>query len=352
MKAKRFFVSCFDVTPDFATAFRYQKSENPIKYMEAGFEPDKRSGDFFIEFEEQIHDNELELCFEAQRAKGINVLTFPNDGGKAASDALLHVMSLQNKHGLKISRGVFPSSLKKMFDEQKAAQDKLLMEQEVNLKTLAAEKMSLEEFKNDMANVKEEVHGIGEFQKAKLEDISRVQVKLEDSVQSIENGVQSIENGVQSQKDNIEDIKQKVCDVIAELQKQVKDLKEAVEYKKKLCDVQEFKTASQTRVVNQQKEAIADKDKEILTLRKREEAHHKHEESLREKIQELEGTLQVFKAMDRLNEMIQAAQQDRVFARTERAELKQSIAEVQESTRSLGVVLAQEEERAAKRPRA
>jgi hypothetical protein len=352
VKAKRFFVSCFDVTPDFGMTFEYQKRENPIKYLEAGFNPDQRSGDFFIEFEEQIHDNELELCFEAQRAKGINVLTFPNDGGKAASDALLHVMALQNKHGVKISRGVFPSSLKKMFDEQKAAQDKRLMEQEVNLKTLAAEKISMEEFRNDMANVKEEVHGIGEFQKVKLEDISRVQVKLEDSVQSIENGVQSIENGVQSQKDNIEDIKQKVCDVIAELQNQVKHFKDLADYKTRQCDVQEAKTAAQTRNVNQQKDVIADKENEIQALRKREEAGQKREESLREKIKELEGTLQVFKAMDQLNEMIQAAQQDRVFARTERAELKQSIAEVQESARSLGAVLAQEEERAAKRQRA
>lgn len=347
-------------------AFKYQKSDVHIKYMEAGFNPEQQSGDFFIEFEEQIHDNELELCFETQGAKGVNVLTFPNDGGTAASDALLHVMAVQNRFGGKVSRGSFPESLKTRFNEQKKAQDKLLMDREFAQKTQTAERISREEFQSEMEKVHDEVHVLGEYQKAKLEDISKVQVKLEDSVQSIENGVQSLGNGVQSQKDSIDDIKQKVCDVIADLQNQVKHFKDLADYKTRQCDVQESKTAAQTQIVNQQKKVIADKEDEIQALRERGEISRKREESLRERIKELEGFSQVCKAVDQLNEMIQTSQQeralirneraelqqDRAFARTERAELKQSIAEVQESAQTLAAVLVQEEEeRTAKRQR-
>ncbi len=375
-------MSCFDVTPDFGMAFKYQKSNVPIKYMEAGFNPEQRSGDFFIEFEEQIHDNELELCFDAQRAKGVIVLTFPNDGGKAASDALLHVMALQNKFGVKVSRGVFPESLKRSFDEQKAALDKLLVDREFNEKLQAAEKISLDEFKGRMEKVHDDVQVIGHVQKGIKEDVQSIGNDVQSLEVKMEAGMQSQTVKLDSQSENIKDVKQKLCDVlvdlqkqedikqklfdvIADLQKQVKQYQDLADYKTRQCDVQESKTAAQTQNVNQQKKVIADKDDEIQALRERGEASRKREESLRERIKELEGTLQVFKAVDRLNEMIQAAQQDRalartehaelqqdrVFARTERAELKQSIAEVQENARSLGAVLAREEERAAKRQR-
>jgi hypothetical protein len=323
-------VSCFDVTPDFGMAFEYQRSENPIKYMEVGFNPDQRSGDFFIEFGEQIHDNEVELCFDAQRAKGINVLTFPNDGGKAASDALLHVMALQNKYGAKITRGVFPSSLKKVFEEQKAAQDKLAMEREFSLKTQAAEKISLEEFKSEMGKVHDQVQVLGHFQKG-----------IKDDMQSIGNDVQSY--GVKMEA-GLEDVKQGVCSVMPELHERIKQLEKEVEYHKTQRDSQEGRTAVQTGRVNKLRELVAAKDQELSALRKR-------EDGLLERIKELETTLQVYKAIEQLKDMTHLAQEERAFARTERAELKQSIAEVQESAKSLGFMLALEEERAAKRQR-
>ena len=309
-------------------AFKYQKSENPIKYMEVGFNPDQRSGDFFIEFGEQIHDNELELCFDAQRAKGINVLTFPNDFGKAASDALLHVMALQNKYGAKITRGVFPSSLKKVFEEQKAAQEKLAMEREVSLKTQAAEKISLEEFNSKMEKVHDEVQVLGHFQKGIKEDM-----------QSIGNDVQSY--GVKMEA-GLEDVKQRVCSVMPELHERIKQLEKEVEYHKTQRDCQEGKTARQTARVNQ-------KDKEIAAVLKREEALIKREEGLLVRIKELENALLVANTMEKLKEITQLAQEDRAFAKAELAELKQSIADAQENAKALGDVLA--DERAAKRLR-
>lgn len=311
-------------------SFKYQKSDVPIKYMEAGFNPEQRSGDFFIEFEDQIHDNDLELSFDAQHAKMVNVLTFPNDGGKAASDALLHVMALQNKFGVKISRGVFPSSLKKIFEEQKAAQEKLAMEQEFSLKTQAAERISKEEFQCEMEKVHGEVQVLGHFQKG-----------IKDDVQSIGNDVQSY--GVKMEA-GLEDVKQGVCSVMPELHERIKQLEKEVEYHKTQRDSQEGKTAVQTGRVNKLKELVAAKDQELSALRKR-------EDGLLERIKELETNLQVCKAIEQLKSMNQLAQEERTFARTERAELKQSIAEIQESARSLGLVLTQEEERAAKRQR-
>ena len=338
-------MSCFEVTPDFAVKFEYQKGEIPIKSMEAGFNKDQQNSDFFIEFEDQIHDNELELSFQAQHAKGVNVMTFPNDNGKSASDALLHVMAVQDKYGVKITRGVFPASLKKSFEAQKAAQDKKVLEQEFNEKTQAAEKASLDEFKSKLGEVHDEVQGLGHFQQG-----------IRDDVLSVGNDVQSY--GVKMEA-GFEDVKQEVRSFIPDFQERIKQLEKEVDYHKTQRDVQEGKTAAQTTKLNKSKEVVASRDDEIAALRKREEAHVKREEGLLGRIQELERILQVSKAIELLKEMTQSAheermsaQEDRAFARAERAELKHSIAEVQESAKILGDMLSVEEERVAKRPRA
>ena len=311
--------------------FEYQKGGKSVKYLEAGFNKDRQSGDFFIEFEDQIHDNELELSFQAQHAKGVNVMTFPNDNGKSASDALLHVMAVQDKYGVKITRGVFPASLKKIFGEQKAAQDKKVLEQEFNEKTQAAEKASLDEFKSKLGEVHDEVQGLGHFQQGIKEDV----LSIGNDVQLHAVKLEAIEDGVQLQAVNLVDIKQGVCNVIPDYQQEIKNLRDALAYKTRQCDIQESKTATQTGKVNQ-------RDKEIDALHRREEAYIKREESLLERIKELEAIVQ-------LKEMLQ---EERAYARFERAELKQSIAEVQESAKILGDMLSVEEERVSKRPRA
>ena len=311
--------------------FEYQKGEKSVKYLEAGFNKDRQSGDFFIEFEDQIHDNELELSFQAQHAKGVNVMTFPNDNGKSASDALLHVMAVQDKYGVKITRGVFPASLKKSFEAQKAAQDKKVLEQEFNEKTQAAEKASLDEFKSKLGEVHDEVQGLGHFQQG-----------IKDDVLSIGNDVQSY--GVKMEA-GFEGVKQEVRSFIPDFQERIKQLEKEVEYHKNQRDIQEGKTAAQTTKVNQ-------KDKEIAMLLKREEALVKREDSLVARIKELENALLISNTVEKLQELTQFAQEDRAFARAERAELKHSIAEVQESAKILGDMLSLEEERVAKRPRA
>jgi chromosome segregation ATPase len=251
-------VSCFDVTPDFAARFEYQKGENPVKYLEAGFNRDQQSGEFFIEFDEQVHDTEVELSFQAQHAKGINVLTFPNDNGKSASDALLRVMAVQNKTGFKISRGKFPDSLKKSFETQKAAQDKILLEREFNEKTRAAEKISFEEFKSKMEEVCSEVQGLGHVQQGIKDDV----LSIGNDVQAHAVKLEAIEGGVQAQTVDLVDIKQGVCNVIPDYQQEIKQLKEALAKKTAACDTIEGRLAHKTRIINQQDAYIANLEEE------------------------------------------------------------------------------------------
>ena len=356
VRSKRFFVSCFEVTPDFAVMFEYQKAGNPIKYLEAGFNRDQQSGEFFIEFEEQIHDTELELSFQAQHAKGINVLTFPNDNGKSASDALLRVMAVQNKTGFKLSRGKFPDSLKKSFEIQKAAQDKTLLDREFNEKTHAAEKISFEEVKSKMDEVCSEVQGLGHFQQGIKDDVhglGQFQQGIKDDVQSY---------GVKMEA-GFEGVKQEVLSFIPDFQERVKQLEKEVDYHKAQRDAQEYKTARQTAKVNQ-------RDREIAVLQNKEEASIKREDGLRGRIKELENIVLISSTVEKLKEMTRMAQEDRAFAstelkemtrmaqedraftRAEREELRYSITDIQESAKTLEGLLSTEEERAFKRPRA
>ena len=336
--------------------FEYQKAGNPIKYLEAGFNRDQQSGEFFIEFEEQIHDTELELSFQAQHAKGINVLTFPNDNGKSASDALLRVMAVQNKTGFKLSRGKFPDSLKKSFEIQKAAQDKTLLDREFNEKTHAAEKISFEEVKSKMDEVCSEVQGLGHFQQGIKDDVhglGQFQQGIKDDVQSY---------GVKMEA-GFEGVKQEVLSFIPDFQERVKQLEKEVDYHKAQRDAQEYKTARQTAKVNQ-------RDREIAVLQNKEEASIKREDGLRERIKELENIVLISSTVEKLKEMTRMAQEDRAFAstelkemtrmaqedraftRAEREELRYSITDIQESAKTLEGLLSTEEERAFKRPRA
>lgn len=149
---------------------------------------------------------------------------------------------------------------------------------------------------------------------------------------------------------------QEVLSFIPDFQEQIKQLEKEVEYHKNQRDIQEGKTAAQTARLNKQKEVVTSRDDEIAALRKREEAHVNREEDLLARIKEVENALRVSKlisnSVEKLMELTQLAHEERVFARAERAELRQSIAEVQESAKTLGDMLSAEEERAAKRARA
>ena len=101
-KLTRAYVSCFNVDPQFAMCFNVPKTrvdgEYKIKFMHAAFNKEAFSGEFFIEFEEQLWFNTLLQAFEDQGAGGVYIGTFKNnDGNDSAANALLRVWELAEK---------------------------------------------------------------------------------------------------------------------------------------------------------------------------------------------------------------------------------------------------------------
>jgi chromosome segregation ATPase len=188
----------------------------------------------------------------------------------------------------------------------------------------------------------------------KLEKIESGMHAIGDNVQTQKIKLEAVEGGMQSQKIDIVDIKQGVCNVIPDYQKEIKILKDALEHKTRLCDIQEGKTAAQTTKLNRV-------EREIEVLRKRSEDQSKREQALLEKIKELEQTSSLCKAIEQLKEMTKltqeerndvqkerkVTQEERNFAVADREELKQSIREVQGVTETLYAL----EERQSKRAR-
>jgi hypothetical protein len=335
IKVKRFFVSCFDVTPDFASTFEFRKSDekdvNPIVSMEAAFNREAMCGEFFIEFKYAVKDIDLIECLQNQEAKGVNVFTFPNDDGETASDAIVRVLTLQCKTGLQVARGKRPDKLNKRVDikQKEAAKEEELANKEFGRKEAAAIKNSLEGVDVNVKEVKDVVHSC--------------EVKLESQ------GVEFVEmkQEVKSHGVVMGDIKNGLCNVIPDYQIENKNLKAELKHQKWLCDVQESKTAAQTTKVNRLKV-------EVSSFHVREDASLKREEAYLKRIKELEDNLDVRKTIENARQVSQLAQEDRAFlkeelafARSERAASRQSAMEHDEAV----ILEENEEEHAAKRQR-
>jgi hypothetical protein len=223
----RYFVSCFNITPEFFNGFVFPKSKGGgvfgIKYMEAVFNKEAESGEIFIEFDEYVWEHKLIECFEVQGAGQVTTITFANnDGGDSASNALVRILLAQEKHG-GYSRGACPPALHaKAMAKRTEAKRKLqtVSQQEFDEKTAAAIRLSLG----------------------------------------------NIEQGVQSQAVKLEDIEQGVCHVIPDYQNEIAKLKDALVKKTAACDTIEGKLAYKTRVINQQGKYIdrLDEDQKLL----------------------------------------------------------------------------------------
>ena len=213
VKMSRYFVSCFNITPEFFNGFAFPKSKGGgvfgIKYMEAVFNKEAESGEIFIEFDEYVWEHKLIECFESQGAGQVTTITFANnDGGDSAGNALVRILLAQEKHG-GYSRGACPPALHaKAMAKRTEAKQKLqtVSQQEFDEKTAAAIRLSLG----------------------------------------------NIETGVQSQAAKLDGIEQGVCHVIPDYQNEIVKLKDALAKKTAACDTIEGKLAYKTRVINQQ----------------------------------------------------------------------------------------------------
>lgn len=212
----RAYVSCFNVDPQFVSGFNVPKNiggEYKIKFMDAAFNKEACSGEFFIEFEEQLWYSKLLEAFEIHGAGDVYIATFKhNDGNDSAANALLRVWELAEKTGLSSTRGKCSDALiTKTMAKQAEAKNKK-KESEFDEKTQAAIKASMQNMEGDISHVKVKVDHVG------------------DQISSIETGV---------------------CKTILDYQKENERLKAALAQKTLDCDRQEKKVADMTRVKNQ-----------------------------------------------------------------------------------------------------
>jgi hypothetical protein len=262
-------VSSFNVTPEFFTSFQFPKSKGgglfSIKYMEAVFNREAESGEFFIEFEEKVWEHKLVECFEAQGAGQVTTITFANnDGGESAASALVRILLAQEKHG-GYSRGACPAALHaKTMAKRTEAKQKLqtASQQEFDEKTAAAIKLSL-----DTAAVK----------------------------------LENIEGGVQSQAVKLEGIHHGVCNVIPDYQKEISLLKEALAHKTKMCDRIEGQKGRLTMEINKLKS-------ELSQSRTENESLHREKVGYIARIQALQESVDICQGIALLKQMQEETQ--------------------------------------------
>jgi hypothetical protein len=279
----RFFVTCFNVTPEFAASFRLQKARGQgdftVKHMLAAFNKEAESGEFFIEFDEYVWSHKLIESFQAQGACQVSTITFANnDGGESAANALARVLASQKKSGYCFSLGVCAPALyaKLHAKMEEANRQEQMASKEFDEKTKAAIMQSLQEMDGKVQFVNDNVQSYG--------------VKLE-----------SIEGGVQSQAVDLVDIKQGVCNVIPDYQNEVKTLKEALAHKTKLCDRIEGQKGRLTMEINKLKWELGERKEEVESLR-----GDKH--ALAKKAQELEVRLDMCQSIALLKQMQEETQ--------------------------------------------
>ena len=185
--------------------------------MEAAFEKEAGSGEFFIEFEEKVWEHKLIRALQSEGACQVMASTFANlDANESASDALLRVLHVQEKTNIKCTRGTCPPGLLAKVQAKQAAAREVSSTKEFDEKTLAAIKQSV----------------------ALQEETKQAVVKVEGSLQSHEVKLDGIQQGV--------------CNVIPDYQREIESLKAAVAHKTALCDKVEGQKAYKTRLINQQ----------------------------------------------------------------------------------------------------
>jgi hypothetical protein len=317
-------LSCFNVNPEFARNFKFMKSrggdEFKILYMEAAFNKETGSGEFFMEFADKVRENKLVGSFKSQGAGQVVPVTFPhNDGDSSAVDALLRILAQQDETGYSYTRGVLPDTLKNKIEAKKkaAAQQALLSSREFDEKTAAALKASLDGHTVKLELLEDGMHAIGdcmESQKVKLE-------AMEGGMEFQKVKLEAMEGGIVSQKVDIVDIKQGVCNVIPDYQNEIRNLKEALAHKTKLCDRIEGQKGRLTMEINRLKWEVTEKSEENESL-------NKEKQVMSKKIQDMHMQLDMCQSI---------------------ALLKQMQEETQRTAEILSSTLA--EERAGKRPR-
>jgi hypothetical protein len=128
MKLKRCHVFAYNVDESLAASFKLPKARSnneyfAVKYIEAGFDREAFSGEFFITFDEMVYDNKIKEAFEALGAGCVSVSSFAaNDDNASASAALLRVWGIAARSGSKYTLGECDLALRQRTETRVAAQ--------------------------------------------------------------------------------------------------------------------------------------------------------------------------------------------------------------------------------------
>jgi chromosome segregation ATPase len=136
---------------------------------------------------------------------------------------------------------------------------------------------------------------------------------IEDGVQAHAVKLEAIGDGVQAQTVDLVDIKQGVCNVIPDYQQEIKQLKEALAHKTKLCDRIEGQKGRLTMEINRLKWELSERVDEN-------EALHGEKRATGKKIQDLQMQLDLCQSIALLKQMQEEAQRTAEILSTTLAE--------------------------------
>lgn len=263
--------------------------------MEAAFDKEAGSGEFFFEFEEKVWEHKLIESFKFQGACQVMTSTFANnDGNESAANALLRVFNSQEKTNFKYTRGTCPATLLAKVQAKQAAAKQIFTTQEFDEKTRAA-----------------------------LQQSVALHEEMRAAVVKVEGGLESVKDGMQSQVVKLDGIQYGVCNVIPDYQREIEQLKHKLAHKTAMCDRIEGQKGRLTYEINKLKAELEESTIEKESLR--------HEKQLQVKsIQTLQEQVDMCKGIAILKQMMEETQHTAEV-------LSSSLAEERESKRLRGV---------------
>lgn len=218
-KLTRCYFSCFNVNPEFASAFKFSKGRGEgiftIKYMYAAFNREAEMGEFYIEFEETVYEYKFVEALENAGATQVTIMTFaPNDANESASDALARVWMIGDKTNETYIHGMTGEAL------LNKARTKL--------------------------NANRQAQVSAEFDE-------KTQAALKESLTTIDGKVDKVAEGV--------------CTIIPDYIRQIDALKLVVAHKTKECDRQEYERGRKTEECNKLAKKLLEANEQNLALR-------------------------------------------------------------------------------------
>jgi hypothetical protein len=313
------------VCPEFASTFKFPKSkghgEFGIKYMEAAFDKDAGSGEFFFEFEDYVWSHKLVKSFETQGAGQVMTCTFANlDGGDSAANALVCVFNSQVKTNITYTRGTCTAALltkaQAKLAEQKLSQAST---KEFDEKTVAAIKHSL-----------------------------ALQEETKAAVVKVEGSLEGVKDSMECQVVRLDGIQHGVCLVIPDYQKEIARLNSQLTHKTTLCDRIEWQKGRLTYEINKQKLQIGEgvTEKERIRIENASVLAYLHidKQAQAKTIQDLQEKLDMSHGIAMLRQMMDETQHTTEI-------LGQMMNENQRTTEILLSTIAKLEDTNRKRPR-